>query len=827
MGAREIYQQARLAGYSKEEAADAARNGRLPDDPTAPYWDALLQQESGGRQSAVSPVGAIGIAQVMPGTAPEAAQLAGLNFDENAYRGDADYNAAIGRAYLRKQMQDFGHPDLGLAAYNAGPGRVRQYLAGQATLPAETAAYVPAITNNAEQQPMTPRERFIQLRTQGVDKEQAAAQVRQEFNLAQPQAAAPQPEAQAAPTPAPQAQVPQAAVPQQAPVAQAGAPMGQAPAAPADAQAAQPAQAPMPSQAPAQQPSLLQQLTAKAPGLPAQGSAPQDVGDRAQAAIEDVAPIFANPGRDSWTRYLPQNLLVEATGGAQRGLADTLRGVRQLYNRLTGDEAKVNELNQQQDRSRAFSKEQNAKGTFAGPLGEIIPAAAALIGPQAAASALPGMAGTILGSGTVQGLLGGAIQPTGTKDSVLDNMVVGGGLGAAGDLLTGMAAALGKGRDLAKNNMLPDDALDDFSGRVLGSPRGSDVTPAYQGVGTKLADKADEVQKAFKEAYSKIEGADLPPVTLHPSADANVEFSMSDDLAKLLTPRTRRVLDQVNQSATRTSPIVDQGGRNFTLPQKTTFADVREAMREIKGEMRKLGKLPDREGAVQAKQLRNAMSILDDDLQAWAQQGNGANKAYRAALDLDKQYGEQVVPFFSSKSPIAAVLKKPDEATIGSQLMGENTGMALGDVLTRAPETRVDLRKILGAKLRTARGDLGATRALEGGTTNEALLSKPEREYLLEIAKTIKEGKRSPTNAAMTTGAISGAMIGGPGGAITGGYAGRLIDKALENGQLHRLLHGVRKYGVPEYTPVAAPLTRFLTDRLRNSAIYKTSRDED
>ena len=74
-----------------------------------------------------SPKGAIGIAQVMPGTAPEAAKLAGLPWDENRYKNDAAYNRALGMAYFQKMLQDNGG-DLAkaYAAYNAGPGRLRE-----------------------------------------------------------------------------------------------------------------------------------------------------------------------------------------------------------------------------------------------------------------------------------------------------------------------------------------------------------------------------------------------------------------------------------------------------------------------------------------------------------------------------------------------------------------------------------------------------------------------------------------------------------------------------------------------------------------------------
>lgn len=120
-------------------------------------FNILLGSESGGRQFdktgqvITSPKGAIGIAQVMPDTAPEAAKLAGLPWDENRYKQDPEYNKALGKAYFNKQLQEFGG-DLpkAYAAYNAGPGATKNALkqaesTGQpwaSFLPAETQAYI-------------------------------------------------------------------------------------------------------------------------------------------------------------------------------------------------------------------------------------------------------------------------------------------------------------------------------------------------------------------------------------------------------------------------------------------------------------------------------------------------------------------------------------------------------------------------------------------------------------------------------------------------------------------------------------------------------------
>jgi hypothetical protein len=95
--------------------------------------------------------GAVGAAQVMRDTGPEAAALAGLPWDENKWKYDPAYNTAIGKAYFQKQLQN-NNGDLGkaYAAYNAGPGALKAAVdkGGDnwlAMLPSETQAYV---TNN-------------------------------------------------------------------------------------------------------------------------------------------------------------------------------------------------------------------------------------------------------------------------------------------------------------------------------------------------------------------------------------------------------------------------------------------------------------------------------------------------------------------------------------------------------------------------------------------------------------------------------------------------------------------------------------------------------
>jgi D-alanyl-D-alanine carboxypeptidase len=128
-----------------------------PEDPWGPYireaagrygvpeqWvRAVMQQESGGQEQAVSPVGAMGLMQVMPDTYQELQMRYGLGDDPY----DPHNNVLAGTAYIREMYDRFGAPGF-LAAYNAGPDRVDSYLAGTSNLPDETVNYLAAIAPN-------------------------------------------------------------------------------------------------------------------------------------------------------------------------------------------------------------------------------------------------------------------------------------------------------------------------------------------------------------------------------------------------------------------------------------------------------------------------------------------------------------------------------------------------------------------------------------------------------------------------------------------------------------------------------------------------------
>ncbi len=154
-----------------QQVTAPAEESEQPRASAQQTFDKMLGVESGKRQfnergetilgpevqTEFGPNRAVGIAQVMPYTGPEAAKAAGLEWDPNRFRQDAQYNEALGRAYFQKQLQDFGDEKLAAAAYNAGPGRVREALrkaerqggSFEEFLPAETQDYLRKVFGSA------------------------------------------------------------------------------------------------------------------------------------------------------------------------------------------------------------------------------------------------------------------------------------------------------------------------------------------------------------------------------------------------------------------------------------------------------------------------------------------------------------------------------------------------------------------------------------------------------------------------------------------------------------------------------------------------------
>lgn len=128
-----VNSQNRIGEYVGRSDVDAGGTP-IVGGPAWGSFDALIGPESGGRQvdkngrTITSPVGAKGIAQVMPDTAKYVAKKHGIPWSDSKYKQDANYNYNLGKLYYQEQLNRYGHPALAYAAYNAGPGAVDKWI---------------------------------------------------------------------------------------------------------------------------------------------------------------------------------------------------------------------------------------------------------------------------------------------------------------------------------------------------------------------------------------------------------------------------------------------------------------------------------------------------------------------------------------------------------------------------------------------------------------------------------------------------------------------------------------------------------------------------
>ncbi|KAA0875824.1 transglycosylase SLT domain-containing protein [Nitrincola tapanii] len=102
-----------------------------------PAWAlAVTRQESAFLEVARSGVGARGLMQLMPATARETATRYGIPLSNLERLNEPEVNIRLGSAYLAQMQRQFnGNRVLATAAYNAGPGRVRQWMQARGHLP--------------------------------------------------------------------------------------------------------------------------------------------------------------------------------------------------------------------------------------------------------------------------------------------------------------------------------------------------------------------------------------------------------------------------------------------------------------------------------------------------------------------------------------------------------------------------------------------------------------------------------------------------------------------------------------------------------------------
>jgi hypothetical protein len=90
---------------------------------------AIIQRESGFKTDAVSPVGALGLMQIMPGTAKQICGDLDLQYAYTRLLSDPSYNVELGSYYINKLLDLFDNSyPLAIASYNGGPNAVKMWL---------------------------------------------------------------------------------------------------------------------------------------------------------------------------------------------------------------------------------------------------------------------------------------------------------------------------------------------------------------------------------------------------------------------------------------------------------------------------------------------------------------------------------------------------------------------------------------------------------------------------------------------------------------------------------------------------------------------------
>jgi soluble lytic murein transglycosylase len=136
---------------------EAVQTGSASSQVSSDLVYGVMRAESGFRAKVRSPVGAIGLLQLMPKTAEAIATRRSETLSEN-WKDDAYLNVRFGADYLGMLLRDLGHPALAAAAYNAGPEAITRWRKNMGEIDldvflelipyAETRTYVSRVLSN-------------------------------------------------------------------------------------------------------------------------------------------------------------------------------------------------------------------------------------------------------------------------------------------------------------------------------------------------------------------------------------------------------------------------------------------------------------------------------------------------------------------------------------------------------------------------------------------------------------------------------------------------------------------------------------------------------
>ena len=131
----------------KDYIVKAAKENNIDPDQLA----AIIGRESTGNPNALSPKGASGLGQLLPGTAKDTAESMGMKWSPDMIN-DPETNVKLSANYFAKLLKQFDENfELALAAYNAGPANAKKAYEAYKSKSgkwAEPSAYIPAVENN-------------------------------------------------------------------------------------------------------------------------------------------------------------------------------------------------------------------------------------------------------------------------------------------------------------------------------------------------------------------------------------------------------------------------------------------------------------------------------------------------------------------------------------------------------------------------------------------------------------------------------------------------------------------------------------------------------
>lgn len=495
----------------------------------------------------------------------------------------------------------------------------------------------------------------------------------------------------------------------------------------------------------------------------------------------------------------------EFVGGTASGIASIPEGVRQAYNKLTGDEEELASLNADYEKRRNMLKELTGDSTATGAgelVGQVGPflMTGGVAAPAGATSVLPMTARAVAG-GALGGAAGGYVQALTPEQEAQGQRESGALTGAIlGGVIPAVAAPIKRGYENIKDvagRMLPRQALNDFLGKAAGVSDDTSTQSVVDALRGKVKDRTTELQRELGDLYDaekNIPG--LPPVSLDESAKYDPNRTISEILGGYGIGKR---VAQKNQQGALQQFVDPQTGKITYGPAARDFGDVRQYLSYLKNQASALKDSKPEQATI----LNRIIKANEDDLTNWANQTPEARQALDDALALDKRYAQEVVPLIDASSgrPVAKWREAAyDEEALNQIFMGQRAGTELRDLTTRIPGSEEELKKYLALQLRNMAGREPAR--LGNSTTTEQLFTRPERAYMAQLKGAI-EKEADDTGIAHNLAQLVGR--------VSGGFPEKL------------------RYGVQPYGTKAAEKTDLgaLTTALRAAGLFRYNSGEE